>query len=195
MDIPTAEQIRSWSNVSFAEFGYPEAVDPEPDRLVRKIAESAAELQTLLGFKGVVLTYADVAVGSALELLTERAIQMLTEYNVASSQQSNVETASDFDMIQSTSVGPISETRRSLSAQANIIHPWPALNKLLWGIISLELNGTLEGLDPGVPVIQSVEDLPNTAPPGYDLMYARRWMNTIFGDLRPLGVYRQGDIF
>lgn len=194
MDKPTVDTIRAESKVGFAELGFGEpAVDTDPDPLELLLNESIAELVMLLAEVGVTLDIDTIDANSGMALLVNRAIRMLTEYNAVRAQQEQVETAGDFDMVQSFSVSSISETRRSMSANANILHPWPALNKLLGGIVSLIRTGTLTGLDPRVPVIQSVE--PGAPKPGWDLMYATRWMESvgIYGDLRPLGVYRVGD--
>lgn len=190
--IPTVEEVRAESNVGFAEYGYPEPAAGQVDRLQLVLEESTAELVHLLSLKDVTLDF-DAIDNPSLAVLTRRAIRALTEYNVAAGQQEKVDTASDFDMVSSFSLGPISETRRSISANANVLHPWPALNKLLLGIVSLATGGVLEGIDPRIPVIQSVENRTDVQQPGEDLMYAQRWMNTIFGDLRPLGVWRATD--
>lgn len=189
--VPTVETIRQQTDVGFAEYGYPPPAPGDPDRLQFILDESVSELQYLLAQKSVVLDPAAVP-NPAMALLVRRALRALVEYNVLAKQQTNVATASDFDMIQSQSIGPISESRRSISANANILHPWPTLNKLLLGIVSLANSGVLEGLDPNIPVFQSVEDRTDVQQPGFDLMYARRWVNSIFGELRPLGVYRPG---
>lgn len=189
MDLPSAADIREWSNVGFPEYGYPVPVDPEPDRLQRKVDEAKAELDALVGRAGVVLTYDTIGDTDGQKILVEKAIQMLTEYDVLSSQQAIVATASDFDLIQSQSIGPISESRRNISANGSILHPWPQLNKLLQGIISVA-NGGMPEQD--FPVFQSVENRTDVQRPGFDLMYAQYWVQSIFGELRPLGVYRPG---
>lgn len=189
--VPTTAEIRSETDVLFAEFGYPAPAVGAVDRLQFILDESVAELHYLLSLKSVTLDFSAIS-NPALAVLVRRALRSLVEFNAVAKQQGNVETAADFDMIQSVSVGAISESRRSISALANVLHPWPALNKLLLGIVALAQGGVLEGVDPNVPVFQSVENRPDIQQPGADIMYAQRWCNSIFGELRPLGVYRPG---
>lgn len=135
MHIPSAREIRSWSQVPFDELGYgnPDGSDSDPLDIV--IERSVAEFQNDLGIK---LT--DVEKGSDEELLIGEAIQMYTEWRVGSSQPELLESVYDFDVIQSFSASNYSETRRGYSLSSQIKHPWPRLNRLL-SLISGDMAG------------------------------------------------------
>lgn len=142
MSAPSAQEIRAWSKVEFGELGYP---DPEggDDTLDIQIERSVAEFQKDTGMK-----LANIELGSDDAILAGEAIQMYTEWRVGSSQPEILESAYDFDMIQSFSAGSYSETRRGIGAGgANVLHPWPRLNRLL-----LLLTGGFDGGNE-VPVV------------------------------------------
>lgn len=195
MDVPNAAWIRDRSNISFDEYGYPAPPvtdPPTPDRLQYKVDESNAELISLLATEGMALDWEDVEQDSTLAILLANVLRMLTEYNVARSQQEIVETTVDFDLVQSMSIGPISETRRSISSLANILHPHPGINRALRGILVLDLGGDVTLRDPGVPTVGIVD--PMKPKPGADIMdRAADPTRSIFGELRSPGVHRVWD--
>jgi hypothetical protein len=66
-----------------------------------------------------------------------QAAKMRTEQIVYQDSADNVETAGDYDMIQSFSAGSYSETRRELEKPPRMLNPWPALDRLLWLLLTL----------------------------------------------------------
>jgi hypothetical protein len=161
---PTPDEIRALSPmIEWAEMGYA-AGSPDPLRPV--IDEAAVEFR---GYTGLDVTTMDVDPGSPTydprAPLVRRALRMLVQYNVASSSQEILDTVADFDLLSAISAASISETRRSISANRQVIHPWPALNKLLTSILYFDSQGQ-PGY--GVPAVDVVGPRPR---PGREIMY------------------------
>lgn len=174
MDKPTPTDIRLKSNVVFAEYGYPEidpdADPPEIDRLTFVIDESLAEIDGILMAQGYSLDIAAVDDTTSFGILLGRAIRMMTEFNAGASQHEIVDTAADFDLLSSWSAGPVSENRRNIGPNAAVWHPWPALNKLLHGLLVVGTGGTL--LSNNVPIVGILDPL--VPKPGSPIM--DRWV-------------------
>lgn len=137
MAIPTATEVREESNVVFEEYGYPE---PEPgyvDRLDTKLLEARTWLE---GLTGLDLDAAEILEDKRLPLI-RAAIRMLVEYAVAGSTMEILESAADFDLLQSFSAAGYSETRRGAGFGRTQIHPWPALSRLLNLILYFDSQG------------------------------------------------------
>jgi hypothetical protein len=145
--IPDTEWVRATSNVIFPEFGYPVPEPGEPDRLQLPLDEAVDDLQRLTDLDLVTLAPTDARMTAI-----RRAIRMLVEFNVARSQPEILESAVDFDMLQSMSADGYSETRRTLGVALRTLHPWPALNWLLNGIIAAGGGATV---DEGAPAFES----------------------------------------
>lgn len=139
--VPTPEQLRAASNIGFAEYGYPEPGVGQTDRLELPIREAVPELS------GYLRTDVEaIPVDAKHAPMVRRALRMLVEYNVAGSVQDILDTAADFDLVQSFSAGPVSESRRNQGGGRNILHPWPALNKLL-NVLRWAVDGNLADSD------------------------------------------------
>jgi hypothetical protein len=118
-----------------------------------------------------------VQTGSVLETLINKALRMWTEWLAASSQPEIVDTAADFDLLSSAGSGPSSESRRPVSPNAEMLHIWPALDRILRYIIKLRNEEIApDDLPPDVPVVHSLDGLLPWAgekimrrrvPPGY----------------------------
>lgn len=184
MNVPSAADIREQSNVAFSEYGYPEP-ETGTDRLQRKVDESNAELLTLLAGAGYAPVWSELDPLSVEGVMLTTALRMLVEYNVAASQQEIVDTVADFDLLSSYSAGPVSETRRSVTANGGVLHPWPALHKLLSGLASYATGGTFSSAK--VPVVGYADE---TVRPGAHLMDPRRAALSIYGHLFAPGVAR-----
>jgi hypothetical protein len=126
---PTASQVRSWSKLGFAELGF--ADDTSLGRLV------AVAVSTLRRITGIDLAAVEVWQEPEFQM----AIQGLAEQLAFQAQPDQLETLSDWDLIQSFSAGPYSETRRSAedAFKARMLNPWPWLNRLLWGLLSPDM--------------------------------------------------------
>lgn len=143
MDRPTAAQIRSWTNPDpnlprfiFEEYGYPAPEGEDADSLEILIARFVEWLEAAIGY--------DIDDDEYPENLQERtgeAIQLGVLYKIVSTEQGIIETAGDFDLIQSFSAGSYSETRRGQGINTRALHPWPALNQLLNGLLSPDRLG------------------------------------------------------
>jgi len=129
MAAPTAADVRAHSLVNFDEFGYPE---DSPDPLQYVVDQANAWLTIVTG-RSYTSGWTPPPIDPAILLpLMDQAVRMRTEQIVMQSQQDNVETAGDFDLIASFSAGSYSETRRDNMKTSTMINPWPALNNLLF---------------------------------------------------------------
>lgn len=158
MEAPTVTEIRQESNVPFVELGYPEPEGENPDRLQGKLDEAISDFRMATGLKlSDIDNDPDVDVrGPAIK----KAIRMFVEYAVGSSQPTVLETAYDFDMVQSMSVSGYNETRRPIAANLAILHPWPALNSLLRSIMDSGPDGGTGGvIGSGESPAMKVQDL------------------------------------
>jgi hypothetical protein len=168
--VPTVEEIRFESKVVFAEYGYPEG---DPDPLAPLLNEAVAEYQSVMSSHGIGLDLETLDPATPGGVLTRKALRMWVEYLAASSQPEIVDTAADFDLLSSWSAGPVSESRRNVSPNANMWHIWPALDRLLRGIGSLWIESQRpEGSTPDdVPALGLLDPL--VPRPGKDVMDRR----------------------
>lgn len=135
--IPTAAEVRVESKISFAEYSYAAPAPGDLDPLELPIAEAALEFT---GLTGIDLGQAGLTADKRVPLI-RRAIRMLVEYNCAGSQMEVLETAADFDLLSGFNAANYSETRRGVGRNSRILHPWPALDKLLGLILYYDSNG------------------------------------------------------
>lgn len=147
--IPTVDEIRAESNVEWAEYGYPLPVGADPDRLDTVLSEATIEFQAMTG-----IDPADEPVMAAdvRAPLIRKAIRMLVEFNAGASQMEVLESVTDFDIISSFGAAGYNETRRNVSANTQVVHPWPALNRLLKFIVYFDSAGQRAMDVPGVEV-------------------------------------------
>jgi hypothetical protein len=136
--VPSLAWVRETSNIAFGEFGYPVPVEG-PDRLRYVLDEAIYEFQGLTGIDPAALPPTDLRVPHV-----KRAIRMLVEFNAARSQPEILDSAVDFDLVQSMSADGYSETRRSLSQNSKLVHPWPALAALLTMIGGMDDDGVVD---------------------------------------------------
>ena len=187
MEEPTAAQIRARSQTDFEELGWeivpadPDADPPvaEFDPLDRVVAWMNIWLQDTVGRE-----YGDIDADSALladrklVMYMEEAARMATEYTAYVSQPDIVETAADFNQIQSFSAGSYSETRRSVNATSNKIHPYEPLAALLWALMTDEKRAPYENDGPALGVVEPRWDV------GRDIMDAQR--ENVLGPFGPM---------
>jgi hypothetical protein len=132
VDTPTATDVRAWSKLAFDEYGFGEydgagGVDPL-DRLVT----AACDYITFVTTRVI-----DADTPTMLVSMIEDAVQLRVEQTVMQRQTEHIETAGDIDMISSLSVAGYSESRRDTSAkEPGTLNPWPALDALLWRLLS-----------------------------------------------------------
>lgn len=170
MDTPTAADVRLWSNVGFAERGYPE---DDPDRLDTLVERAVSWFQKVSG-----RTLDDIDPTDNDVPLINEAIQMLVEWRVMSSQDEVVETAGDFDLIGNFSAGNYSETRRADNRRPQTLHPWPALNSLLYQLLDPSMRDSYEAI--GITRPELDWDVAK------DVIDANRNVSTPFGAWSPL---------
>jgi hypothetical protein len=146
MMAPTAEDVRTWSRVDFADvdLGYAAPVGADPDPL-QPVVDRAIAYVTAVTAR----PYDDTCPTLFVPLMNQAA-QMRTEQLVYQESADAVETAGDFDLIGSFSAGSYSETRRDQPRQRRPLNPWPALEDLLWLLLGLapgETNDAVEAMN------------------------------------------------
>lgn len=135
--VPDVVWVRATSNVDFGELGYPDPATGDPDRLQYVLDEAVPEFTQLTGVDPL----RDALPDGELRL-TRMAIRMLVEYHAASGQMEQLETAADYDMLSSMTASDYSETRRGVTRpNPQVLHPWPALNRLLEQIVDYGAGG------------------------------------------------------
>lgn len=124
MDAPTAAEVQDRTKLE--ELKAADAADAD-----ETVASANALLKRITG-----LDFATVP--ADLEPLVRKAVRGLAESIWFEESAEQLETLSDFHLIQSFSAGPYSETRRSAddAVKAKMIHPWPWLNSLLWQLLT-----------------------------------------------------------
>lgn len=166
--MPTAEQIRSEERqMPWADWGYDAPEDDDPDRLDVVLFEAESEMYGYLGA---------LVAGDPDERapLVRRAMKMLVIYNVGSSQAEVAESAFDYDMVSAMSAEGYSETRRGVTRpNPQVLHPWPALNRLLDFILHYGRDARAED-GPGVCS-------PGAFPPPYEEQQMQRAYGRRYG--------------
>lgn len=122
----TAAEVREWSNVTFADLGYP-APTSGADRLQRLVDRALEYVLDVTGLEAV------ENVPDGLQATWEEAVQRRTEQLAYNSSEDAAETGGDFDLIKSFGAGKYNETRRDMgdSEKAKVVNPWPVLDDLL----------------------------------------------------------------
>ena len=129
-ETPTAATIRASSQVDFGSLGFPDGGDPDP--LQAPVDQATSYITWVTG-----RTWDNPLPMDPMTVpIMDQAAQMRTEQIVYQDSADNVETAGDYDMIQSFTAGSYSETRRELEKPPRMLNPWPALDRLLWLLLS-----------------------------------------------------------
>lgn len=130
--VPTAADIRDWSNVDFADLAYPAPVSGT-DRLQRLVDRALEYVHEVTGRTAATIP-------TELTNTYEEAVQRRTEQLAHKSSEDEAETAADFDTINNFSAGSYNETRRGLKdvGDAKVINIWPHLNDLLWRLATAD---------------------------------------------------------
>ena len=128
MDAPTVEEIRALSNVDF------EGVGVDDDSQLETLLTAAQSLLTAITGQTV------AEMPDEFVPMANLAIRGFTEQLAYQGSAEYLETLSDFDLIQSFSAGPYSETRRSAedAMKARKLNAWPWLSDLLWLMLTDE---------------------------------------------------------
>jgi hypothetical protein len=87
------------------------------------------------GYLGWITGQTWAVLPTEMEAIAGQAARMRTEQVAFQSQEDYVETATD-DVVQSFSAGSYSETRRDWNQDRKVLNSWPALNDLLWMMMS-----------------------------------------------------------
>lgn len=142
---PTTDDVRAWSDLDFARFGYGTDARGET-RLALQLARAEAYLTYITS-----RTYAQAQTDQfALAKLTmDQVVQMRTEQLIMVMAADQIETAGDIDLIASFGAGAYNETRRDTTtrpASGKNLNPWPALDSLLWMLLGLFPGEDNEGV-------------------------------------------------
>jgi hypothetical protein len=126
---PTSDDIRGWSKIDFAEFGYP---DDTPDPLDEIVLRSNAYQVQITGRP------LDGTMPDNLAPLARMASQGIVETLVIRADEGNVDTGADFILLASMAVGGYSETRRQpveSLGRGMAVRQLPPGNPLLDGVL------------------------------------------------------------
>jgi hypothetical protein len=140
--IPTAANIRAASKLDFCEYGYAVANDANPGGLQEIVDQAESMFWRVTGQTLDEIT--PNAPGSNLSPgpapLVRRVITGMTEHFVMAGSPDTLDTQSDWDLIQSFSAGPYSETRRGAAdmMQGRMLFPVPWISMALWSLCSFE---------------------------------------------------------
>jgi hypothetical protein len=161
MAVVTAADVRRrTASVEWDELGYPEP-DPEvqppaPDPLDEVVLDATAYVATVTGRYWDGTPIPTLASGAFPVLLTAgeehlyaQAVRMRTVQVAYQEQGDYGESASD-DVVTSFSAGSYSETRESKRGESKALNTWPALNSLLWLLMTTDQYDYWMGLVTGV---------------------------------------------
>jgi hypothetical protein len=135
----TAAQIRLISDLNFTRLGL-----TDDAKLQVFVDRAAGYIFSVTGLSYATAESAPLALGpddSALVVsLIQQAIQMRTEQIILQGRADYIESAAENDVIQSFSAGLYSESRRdpARASKTTSINSWPALNELLWMLMTPE---------------------------------------------------------
>lgn len=136
MNPPSAADVRLASRLNFGDpdIGYP-APQGSGDDLLDPVVVEATSYVTFVTARKY-----DASVPDLLVSIMEQVARMRTEQLVQEGKADSVDTVSDFDMITSFTAGTYSENRRTMAdaneAKAGMLNPWPALNRMLWLLLT-----------------------------------------------------------
>jgi hypothetical protein len=142
MNPPTAIDIRNWTQLNLARYGYADDAKLQPvvDRAIGYILVMTG--QTLPDLDP---SASPTASAAHLEPLMQQAIQMRVEQVLLQGRPGHVNSAADNEVVQSFSAGSYSESRRAgqgfssrTGAAERGINTWPALEELLWMLMTPE---------------------------------------------------------
>jgi hypothetical protein len=135
--VPTAADVRQFSQLDFCQYGYPPPMPGQPDTALAEMVNRAEAM--FWRITGQTLDELDPKIAP----MVRRVIQGMTEQMVMQGAQETLETQSDFDLIASLNAGPYSETRRDPGAmrKAWMLHPVPWISDALWQLLTEERYG------------------------------------------------------
>jgi hypothetical protein len=137
MDTPTAATVRLRSRLPWADYGIAAPEGPD-DPLQEEVADAVEYVEGVTGRK------LDGTMPAAYERRAAKDVVMRTEQQVVQAEQGNVESGAD-ELTSSASAGAVSESRRAFSDnkaanEAWLVNRWPALNDLLWQVMTPEMR-------------------------------------------------------
>lgn len=141
MIAPTVNDIRTWTQVPIARYGY-----SDDAKLQSVIDRATAYVLWVTGqvFPTLDPSNSPVATPEMLEPMMDQAIQMRVEQVILQGRAGYVGSAAEMDVISSFSASGYSEQRsrggfasRSGAAEKSI-NKWPALEELLWMLMTPE---------------------------------------------------------
>jgi hypothetical protein len=141
---PTITEIRAWSDLDFATYGYPEGGDGD----IRLQLQLDRALMYLGYVTGRQYTDPQTDQFGLVKTGMDQAVQMRTEQVILALAGDQLDSVADIDLIASFSAGSYSETRRdTVAEQQKMLNPWPTLNDLLWMLLGLfpgEVNAVVD---------------------------------------------------
>lgn len=127
--VPDAAYVVSASKLDFAEYGY--TSNDGPGGIQELVDRAESSFWRITG-----QTIDEIDAKDAP--LVRRVIQGMTEQIAMSSSADTLDTMADWDLIQSFSAGPYSETRRSPEdmLKAKMLNPVPWISDALWSMLT-----------------------------------------------------------
>lgn len=137
MESVTAAEVREWSDLPFDRLGL-----GDDTQLQQKVDRAAGYVFSITGLSYAGAEMTVLAMGpddpGLVTKLVEQAVQMRTEQVVMQERADYVESAAQNDVIASFSAGLYSESHRDPTrrGEARSINTWPALDELLWMLMT-----------------------------------------------------------
>lgn len=123
---PTAADVQSWTKLDALK-------NAAADDAARIVAVAKSSFLKITGQSWTAILPQD-------EPLVQQAVKGMAELTSYQDSPEYIETLADFDLIQSFSAGPYSETRRSPgdAMKARLLVAWPWLSDMLWNLLTPE---------------------------------------------------------
>lgn len=135
METPTAADVRDWSQLDFGRYGY-----SDDTRLGVVVARSVGYVRYVTGQDLAAPTPPENLTADLMEPILQQAIQMRTEQIVLQGRRGHLDSAASNEVVSSFSAGSYHETRRDPSrrGEQRSLNTWPALDELLWMLMTPE---------------------------------------------------------
>jgi hypothetical protein len=138
VNVPTTDEIRAWSTVRWPRFGV-----TDDALLQERINRAAAYVAFVTGQNFDAPTVASWATLTSTETLLRQAIQLRTEQITVQGGRGHISSAAENEVVQSFTAGSYSESRRDPArrGEQKSLNTWPALDELLWMLMTDERYG------------------------------------------------------
>jgi hypothetical protein len=159
VNAPTVTDFRNWTQLNLARYGF-----TTDEKVAVTLSRAIAYVMFMSGQKLDALDPSITPTGRVedLEPLMQQTIQMRTEQIILQGRPGHVTSAADNEVIQSFTAGSYSESRRDPQrrGEQRSLNTWPALDELLWMIMTPERFSYWYGVVTGTPIASfAVEEI------------------------------------